>query len=323
VLARYGLKMLRETGNIGLRALIRAAGLEGKAMTSGRVGFVLAPRLNAVGRMGHGLRGVELLLTKDEHQANVIARELEELNARRQELDRATLERAREMVLQMDLDETYGIVLAEQGWHPGVIGIVASRVVEEFGRPTVLIGLEGAEGKGSGRSIPAFDLHGGLSECRDLLLRFGGHRSAAGVTIAIDRVPEFAARFNEVARRQLTPDDLIPDLRVDLEVTLGEVGDELEAVLRHLEPCGFGNPSPILVARRVKPSGSARTVGRDGLKVVLEDGTGSIVGLGWGMAPRAAELTTSGPVDVAFKLERDEWNGAGRLQARLVDFRPS
>src|SRR6185503_4200226 len=106
----------------------------------------------------------------------------------------------------------YGIVLAEQGWHPGVIGIVASRIVEEFGRPTILIALDGAEGKGSGRSISAFDLHGGLGECRELLLRFGGHRSAAGVTIAADRVSEFSARFNEVARSRLTPDDLVPDL---------------------------------------------------------------------------------------------------------------
>src|SRR6478672_11359883 len=144
------------------------------------------------------------MLAETEAVANPIARDLEELNATRQEIDRATLERAREMVLQMDLSSTYGIVLAEQGWHPGVIGIVASRIVEEFGRPTVLVALEGGEGKGSGRSISAFDLHGGLSKCRDLLTRFGGHRSAAGVTIAADRVGAFAARFNEVARSRLT-----------------------------------------------------------------------------------------------------------------------
>src|SRR5204863_7769464 len=123
----------------------------------------------------------------------------EELNARRQEIDRATLEQAREKVLQMDLPSTFGIVLAEQGWHAGVIGIVASRIVEEFGRPTMLVALEGADGKGSGRSISAFDLHGGLTECRDHLLRFGGHRAAAGVSINADRVAGFAAKFNAVA----------------------------------------------------------------------------------------------------------------------------
>src|SRR5215218_3176411 len=166
VFARYGLKMLGETKNLGLRALIRAAGLDGKPLTAGRVGYILAPRLNAVGRLGHALRGVELLLATSEHEANSIARELEELNARRQEIDRATLEQARQRVLALDLDETFGIVLAAEGWHPGVIGIVASRIVEEFGRPTILIALDGEEGKGSGRSISRFDLHAGIGGCR-------------------------------------------------------------------------------------------------------------------------------------------------------------
>src|SRR5215217_8130065 len=179
VFARYGLKMLAETKNLGLRALIRSAGLDGKPLTAGRVGYILAPRLNAVGRLGHALRGVELLTAKTEHDANAIARELEELNARRQEIDRATLEQARQRVLALDLDETFGIVLAAEGWHPGVIGIVASRIVEEFGRPTILIGLDGEHGKGSGRSISRFDLHAGIGGCRHLLERFGGHRSAA------------------------------------------------------------------------------------------------------------------------------------------------
>ncbi len=145
-----------------MRALIRAAGLDGKQLTAGRIGFILAPRLNAAGRLGHAIRGVELLMTEDEHQANVIARELEELNYKRQELDRATLEQARERGLQLDLDDVYGIVLADESWHPGVIGIVASRLVEEFGRPAILIALSGDQGKGSGRSISKFDLHGAL-----------------------------------------------------------------------------------------------------------------------------------------------------------------
>src|SRR6476661_79371 len=165
VFARFGLRMLSETRNLGLRALIRSAGLEGKPLTAGRVGYILAPRLNAVGRLGHALRGVELLMAQSEHEANTIARELEELNVRRQEIDRMTLEQARQRVLALDLEDTYGIVLAEDGWHPGVIGIVASRIVEEFGRPTVLIGLDGADGKGSGRSISRFDLHNGIGRC--------------------------------------------------------------------------------------------------------------------------------------------------------------
>src|SRR3954467_13669453 len=210
VFVRYGLKMLGETRNIGLRALVRAAGLEGRQLTAGRIGFILAPRLNAAGRLGHAIRGVQLLLTENEHEANVIARELEELNHRRQEIDRATLEQARERVLAMDLEEQFSIVLADDTWHPGVIGIVASRLVEEFGRPTVLIALSAEQGKGSGRSISKFDLHGALGKSQDLLLRYGGHRAAAGVTVERDKVPEFAARFNEVAKSLLTPEDLVP-----------------------------------------------------------------------------------------------------------------
>jgi single-stranded-DNA-specific exonuclease len=321
VLVRYGLKLLNETTNVGLSALIRAAGLHGKAITAGRVGFILAPRLNAAGRVGSAMRGVQLLMAADESEANPIARELEELNARRQELDRATLEQAREMVLKTDLEHTFGLVLAAEGWHPGVIGIVASRIVEEFGRPTVLIALEGGEGKGSGRSISAFDLHGGISKCRDLLLRFGGHRSAAGVTIAGAQVPAFARRFNEVARETLTPDDLVPELRADLEVDLAQVTEQLEAMLRHLEPCGLGNPSPVLVARELRIAAPPKTVGKDGLRIRLQQSGVELSALGWGMAHRAAELTAGAVIDVAFRVERDEWNGESRLQARLADFR--
>ena len=324
VLARYGLKMLNETQNIGLRALIRASGLADRPITAGRVGFILAPRLNAVGRLGHAIRGVELLLSTDEHRANALARDFEELNERRQEVDRATLVRARELMSGADLDETYGIVLAEEGWHPGVIGIVASRIVEEFGRPTVLVALEGNVGKGSGRSISAFDLHAGLSGCRELLVRFGGHRSAAGITIARDQLPAFTERFNAIARERLTPEDLVPELRADLDVSLGELTLQLEALLRHVEPCGVGNPSPVLVARNITVAAAPRVVGREQehLKLWLSDPAGAhIEALGWGMAKRATEVELGSTIDVAFRLESDEWNGEKRLQARLADFR--
>lgn len=321
IFVRYGLKLLNDPDRPGIRAMIRAAGLEGRALTSGRVGFVLAPRLNAAGRLGSALRGVELLMTTSESEANPIARELEELNGRRQEIDRATLKEAREMVLAMDLSSTYGIVLAGRGWHPGVIGIVASRIVEEFGRPAILIALEGGEGKGSGRSISAFDLHSGLTACKDLLIRYGGHFSAAGVTIAESRVADFAARFNEVAASRLTEDDLVPEMRVDLEVPLEQANGDLESLLRHLEPCGIGNPSPLLVTRQVVVAAPPRTVGKDGLKLVLSRDDTTLVALGWGMAPRAKELDVGMTIDIAYRLERDEYRGESRLQARLADFR--
>jgi single-stranded-DNA-specific exonuclease len=321
VLVRYGLKMMKETRNFGLRALIRAAGLDGKPLTSGRVGFILAPRLNAVGRLGHAIRGVELLMSENEHDANVIARELEELNQRRQRLDRAILDEAREMVAKLDLDDTYGIVLAKEGWHPGVIGIVASRIVEEFGRPAVLIGIDGEVGKGSGRSISAFDLHGALVQCSDLFTRFGGHRAAAGVTLPRANIPAFAQRFNEVAKKVLTPGDLVPEIRVDLEVPLEDVNEELESMLRHFEPYGMGNPSPVLVSRSVRLTGAPRAIGKDGLKLALEVGAGTLDAIGWGMASRLPDFGAGEIVDIAYRLERDEFQGVSRLQARIADIR--
>ncbi|MFL5466699.1 MAG: single-stranded-DNA-specific exonuclease RecJ [Gemmatimonadaceae bacterium] len=319
VFVRYGLKMLAETRNIGMRALLRASGLDGKQLTAGRIGFILAPRLNAAGRLGHALRGVELLLTEDEHQANVIARELEELNRRRQEIDHATLEQARERVLAMDLDEMFSIVLADDSWHPGVVGIVASRLVEEFGRPTVLIALTGDLGKGSGRSIPKFDLHGALGQAREHLLRYGGHRVAAGVTIARDKVPDFAARFNEIARSQLTPADLVPEIRVDLEVSIEGLDARIESLFRHFEPFGIGNPTPVLLARNVVIARPPRVVGQDGLRLVLDTGSGSLDAIGWGLATRALEFQPGTKVDIAFRLERDDYRGETYLQARIAD----
>jgi single-stranded-DNA-specific exonuclease len=223
--------------------------------------------------------------------------------------------------LQMDLDDTFGIVLADETWHPGVIGIVASRLVEEFGRPTVLIALSGEQGKGSGRSISKFDLHGALGESRDLLIRYGGHRAAAGVTIARERVADFAARFNEVARSLLAPEDLVPEIRVDLEVNIDGINERLESLFRHFEPFGIGNPSPVLLARNVTLSAPPKVVGKDGLKLVLDTGTGSLEALGWGLAPRASEFHAGTKVDVAFRLERDEYRGESYLQARIADVR--
>jgi single-stranded-DNA-specific exonuclease len=323
VLVRYGLKLMAESRNVGLRALIRAAGLEGRPLTAGRIGYVLAPRLNAVGRLGNALRGVELLTTEDESAANYIARELEELNRKRQDIDRMTLARARELVASIDLDETWGLVLAQEGWHPGVIGIVASRLVEEFGRPTLLIAIHDGVGKGSGRSIPAFDLHAGLGECSDLLLRYGGHRAAAGITIARDRIPDLAERFNAVARSRLVEDDLTPVVRIDLEVPLGAASAEMETLLRHFEPFGVGNPSPVLMVRGVRLQGAPRVVGRgqEGLRLRLADGSVSLDALGWGMAALAPSLAPGMQLDVAFRLERDEWNGQSRLQAKLAAVR--
>src|SRR5688572_841130 len=321
ILVRYGLRMVVEAKNVGLRALINASGLEGRELTAGRIGFILAPRLNAVGRIGDAMRGLDLLLTSDESEANALARDFEEINRTRQNIDREKIGRARKMAATRDLDSVSGLVLAAEGWHPGVIGIVASRLVEDLYRPVVLISVDGGIGKGSGRSIPAFDLHGGLTACADLLLRYGGHKAAAGLTVDAARIPELQERFDFVARERLTKDDLTPELRVDLEVPLGDANDSLEKLLRHFEPFGIGNPAPLLATRGIRLGSAPRVIGQNGLKFALRDETTELEGVWWGVSHRAAEWSATQVVDVAYRLERDLWRDTSRLVARLADIR--
>jgi single-stranded-DNA-specific exonuclease len=321
VLVRYGLRLMPETRIVGLRALISASGLEGRELTAGRIAFILAPRLNAVGRIGEAMRGIDLLMTADESEANAIARDLEEINRQRQAIDRETLDAARKLAGARDLDAAAGLVIASEGWHPGVIGIVASRLVEDLYRPVVLIAVEGGIGKGSGRSIPAFDLHAGLAACEDLLVRFGGHRAAAGLTVAADRIPALVERFDAVARSRLTSDDLVPDMRIDLELPLSQANDGLERLLRHFEPFGVGNPAPLLATRGARVVDPPRVIGQSGLKFRLRHEATELEAVWWGTAHRAAEWPAGATVDAAFRLERDMYRDTSRLVARLADLR--
>jgi single-stranded-DNA-specific exonuclease len=202
-----------------------------------------------------------------------------------------------------------------------VVGIVASRVVERYGRPTFLIAFDGDVGKGSGRSISRFDLHSALTECDDLLERYGGHRMAAGLTIRRDQLDAFRERFARIARERLDHDDLGPEQRVDLELDLAEVTPELERLCRHLEPCGMGNPGPVFGVRGVQFANRS-VVGKGHLKGVLTSGRQQLDTIGFQWADRASWLGDD-PVDVAFKLEQNEWRGRRTLQGRLVGLTPS
>jgi single-stranded-DNA-specific exonuclease len=323
ILVKQGLRLLATSRWPCWPALIRAAGLEGKEIRAGQVGFTLAPRLNAVGRIADAKLGVRLLLTDDPAEAATIAEALEEHNRVRQGMDQAILADAlRRIELDYQDPEAHrAIVLAGEGWHPGVVGIVASRVVERYGRPAFLIGLDGAWGKGSGRSISAFDLHGALTRCGDLLERFGGHRMAAGLTIHRDHVDAFRERFTGVAREALTLDQIGPEQRVDLELPLAAVDDALERLVRHLEPCGMGNPAPVFGVRSVRLA-TPRTVGNGHLKAALADAGRRLDAIAFNWADRAAPML-AGPVDVAFKLERNEYQGRTALQAKVVTLGPA
>ncbi len=317
VLVRYGLRMLAETRNAGLRALVRSSGLEGKPLTAGRIGFVLAPRLNAAGRIGDAKLGLALLLADTDPEANVIARQLEELNRDRQTIDQAVLGEALRQVEACDLDNTYGLVLANQGWHAGVIGIVASRIVEQTSRPAVLVAIQDGVGKGSGRSIPAFDLHAALGACADCFDRYGGHRAAAGLTMPAEQLPVFRERFAEYAHAHLSPDDLVPEMRIDLCVPAADVGEELETLLKHFEPFGIGNAAPTLSLDGVRLATAPRKIGKDGLRFSVGLPTRAMDAIAWGLPSGGARLDLVSAVDLAFRLERDDYRGASTLQLRV------
>lgn len=322
ILVRHGLKMLADSHWTGLRALVDAAGLGGRPIKAGHVGFILAPRLNAAGRIGEPGDGLRLLLSDDPDEAAAIARELETLNARRQAMDQRILDEAVQLAEATLKPDDRALVLAADGWHAGVIGIVASRLVERYGRPTFLIAWDGATGRGSGRSIAGLDLHAALHRVGHLLDKYGGHTMAAGLTIQRARYEAFQVAFLGVAGELLRPDDLVPAQRVDLELPLGLVSEELEHLMRHLEPCGPGNPAPVFGVRGARAVG-ARRVGVNHLRFTLDDGSGVLPAIGFQWADVVPDAWLARPLDVAFRLERDEWQGRATLQARVAAMAPS
>jgi single-stranded-DNA-specific exonuclease len=322
ILVKHGLRLLAESNWPGVRALVEACGLGGKELRAGHLGFILGPRLNAAGRIGDAADGLRLLLSDDMSEACALARQLDGMNIERQALDQRILDEALEQVEQTaNLERDASFVLSGEGWHPGVVGIVASRVVERYGRPAFLIGLDGEHGKGSGRSIDRFDLHHALVACGDLLERYGGHQMAAGLTIRRGQLDAFRERFAGIARELLAPADLGPEQRVDLEIGLHEVTYDLERLCRYLEPCGTGNASPVFGVRQVRLAGRAR-VGQGHLKGTLDDGRYRLPAIGFQWADRVPWLTDD-PVDAAFRLEVNEWNGLMSLQARICALGPA
>lgn len=328
-IVRWGLAVLGRTPNPGLRALLASSGLSGRDdITAGQVGFVLAPRINAVGRVGDPMAAVRLLLTNDPGEAERLAQLHELENQRRRELDEETLADALQILEESyEPSRDFGVVLASQRWHPGVIGIVASRIVERIHRPVMLIALGANEGKGSGRSIRGFHLQQALVACSAHLLRFGGHGAAAGCSIDPERVDAFREAFNLHARRSLTPHDLLPELRIDGGLELHEANSDLLRVLRHFGPFGIGNPTPVFAAYSVVAD-AARTVGRGHLKVTLRGDDSRLEAIGFDMGDRLTELQSSPRFDFAFRLEENEWTGRDgkprrTVQGRIIDFRPA
>lgn len=323
ILVRYGLRALRDTTRPGLRALLEVASVTGE-VEAGQVGFRVAPRINAAGRMGDSADALDLLLSTDASASGRVAGELDRLNRLRQEEEGRTLEAALASLAQDFVpDRDHGVVLSGEGWHPGVIGIVASRVVDRIHRPVVLVALDGERGRGSARSIPGFHLYDAVSACSGHLERFGGHRQAAGMDVRRDALPAFRRAFAAEASRRLGGQELRPLLRVDSWMGLDEVSRDLVRYLPYLGPFGIGNPKPVFAARGVTLAEPPGFLKGGHLKVRLRQGGTVLEGIGFHLAGRVPPEHLEGPLDVAFQVDEDEWKGVRRTRAKLLDLRPS
>jgi single-stranded-DNA-specific exonuclease len=319
VLVAHGLRRLDDTAHPGLRALKETALVESASVRA--IGFRLAPRLNAGGRMADARTAVEMLITDDADRGRELAAALEVHNAERRAIEDAMVQEAVALVESRTQEGARSTLVAKDGWHAGVAGIVASRLAERFHRPAVVIALDGDVGRGSGRSVRGVDLHGALGECQGLLDAFGGHRQAIGLTVRRERITELASRFEAAVRHRTTPADLEPVLEIDAEVSLATVTPALAATLARLEPHGPGNPEPRLVARGVDVEG-VRMVGdpaRLHLKLRLrQDGrTVPAIGFGLGHLP----VNAGDRVDVVFTPRVSRWQGLERLELEVVDVR--
>ena len=311
-LAAAGLLSLARTRRPGLQALMQSAKVDPAAVDSTAVGFRLAPRINAAGRLGRPDVALQLLLTEDRAEADRLAAELEDLNRERQGVEEKIVREARARVEAMSPADRQrrGYVLWDESWHEGVIGIVASRLAERFGRPVVLVARSGEGWKGSGRSIPDFDLHGGLAACADHLERYGGHRAAAGLSIETEQLEAFADAFGRHADTVLAGVDLRPTTAVDAVVPANELTLDLAQELDRLAPFGLGNPEPTLLVASVEPAAAA-TVGegkhlRFRIKQHERDGGSAIA---FGLGGELERLLDATRLDVAFRLKENRWNG--------------
>ncbi len=325
ILVKHGLEVLssnKPAGRPGIAALKQVAGLQGKKIGVGAVGFTLAPRINASGRLERADMAFRLLTTDSPEEAMALASVLDRVNKERQAVEEAIREDARQQCLRMDLSALGAIVLSSDEWHPGVIGIVSSRIVEEFYRPTALICVRNGVGKGSARSIPGFNLYEGLCACSDLLLGFGGHTYAAGFSIAPENIPLFRDRLSAVVRDRMGPQGFVRTLSVDGAVTLDDLTIDMIREIEKLAPFGLGNPEPRLGTRGLEVVAS-RIVGSKHLKLRLKQGNGATMGaIAFNRGSQLGNQVRDGArLAAVFTPRLNVWNGTTTVELDIKDMK--
>ncbi|NOY89427.1 MAG: single-stranded-DNA-specific exonuclease RecJ [FCB group bacterium] len=323
VLTKYGIQQIARTTKPGLKSLAFVSGLMGKNISTGQVVFILAPRINALGRLGDAGEAIRLLATRDEKVASEIARKLDRENKRRKEIDEETLQEALQQMEEIvDLESDRAIVLAGEGWHQGVIGIVASRLVERYHLPTVMISINDGKGKGSARSIPGFHLCEALKECESLLIRYGGHKYAAGLSIEQKNIEAFRKKFVEVSNRKLSSEDIIPKLFIDLEIELTDIDNAFVDLIEAFSPFGPQNMRPIFLTRNCEVMGHPYVVGKNHLKMKVRKGDAVFDVIGFGFGDMARVISSKGSlVDIVYVIEYNTYNDITRKQIRLKDIK--
>lgn len=325
ILAYFGLMGIKKCSLTGVQALLESANLLNEKVDSYHVGFMLAPRLNACGRMGHAEEAVEMLTRATPERAREIATALEEQNRQRQLTERQILDQALEQItqLKLDADEHHAIVVGGEGWHAGVIGIVASRLVDRFGRPAIVISLDKGEGHGSGRSIAGFHLANALAAMGDLLASSGGHEMAAGLRLAAGKFDEFRTRFLQYTRKNLAPELLMPELRIETEAQLCQITRGLVEQFQKLGPFGQGNPEPILACTDVELVQDPYIVGRNGehLQLRIRQGDTPMKCIAFKFGKLASQLRRGMHLDLAVRPMLNTYNGYTSVELDIKDLR--
>ncbi len=324
IIARNGLKRIGSSPKAGLQALIELARIRGKEMTPHMVGFSLGPRLNAAGRMGSASTALELLLCDDPANAAALAQALEVHNRERQRLQSAVFDEAVDIIEgRGDLAGERIIVVHQQGWHKGVLGIAASKIAEKYGRPAIVISIEDGMGVGSARSVEGFHLNEAFAHCAAMLEGFGGHKRAAGLRVKDERIEELRTQLNLFAATIFVDGAPDPFIEVDVEVVLGDVNMDLLGVIEDLQPFGEGNPAPVFATRRLMVKSKPQVMGKDTLKFWVTDGRATVSAVGFGMGADFGSLRMGQAVDIVYTLGIDDWNKAPQAQVLLKDIRMS
>jgi len=325
IFTKFGMAQIAKTTKPGLKSLIFISGILGQEIGTGQVVFILAPRINAVGRLGDADLAIKLLTTKDESKAAEMARILDDENRRRKNIDETTLKEALDLIEQnVDLANDKAIVLASSGWHQGVIGIVASRLVERFHRPTIMIAIDEDEGKGSARSIPGFHLYEALRECEGYFIKYGGHKYAAGLSILPEKIHSFREKFKKVSDKKLSMHDLVPRLLIDSQLELEQINPVLVKVLELIAPFGPQNMRPVFMSRNLHVWGEPYVVGNNHLRLRVKKAGPVFDCIGFGMGDMIKPLSMKGiRIDLAYVVETNFWNDTYKIQLRIKDLRIS